>query len=222
MPQQDNQSYAPVKDQRIHFRYPISYLEAKQAVKELHRYMDLVTLHKTGKIPDGILDPAPPIHSLIEQYDEKFKNQLLIQELSKLKPLVERRMDLAGISGKHTREVDGEEQPINIINDYFQISGSEQSKLYNSIRVTVYKTIGIYERIAHQRKVDMINPVHWIARFINLPVNAMRRAGVNVETEKTNKMHYWVLQVLMGILLTVIIIKLGDTAIFVTLIRNLL
>ncbi|HSX05963.1 MAG TPA: hypothetical protein VLF69_05825 [Candidatus Saccharimonadales bacterium] len=222
MAEKDSTGYTPEKPANGTFKMPIGLLQAHVAVRQLERYMALVTLYMERFLDDTSLDTAPPIGKLIKNYDEKKRRNLLRRELCKLSDAVNKSAKRAGVQVRYRRGEGEKEVGINIFLDFFNVPESERHIQYNTTRTTVYRAIGVYQRERLKGLWNIINPVYWLSVILNVPVHILSRAGIDVETSRTYKMHYWILQSLMAILLIFLIYKIGVPTNFLTMVQSAL
>lgn len=209
--QKDSKNYEAVAAEKINYRTPIGYFQSKRAINILERHLVLVTYFMEDRgVSKEILEPTPKIDEFIKNYNKKQRRNLLHMEISKNMNTVLSILKRVGVPTIYIRSRKGDKsENINIITDFFNIPSDERLQQYNTIRLAIYRAIGHYEAIKNRRSQDMFNPVYWLSIVLNIPVMVLSRSGINVETEKTYKMHYWITQVLLAMLLSFIILKLG-------------
>lgn len=209
--------------EQIRYPYwrPIGYHEAKRALAKIEEYSDLVKLIMPTLSPEEkekIQVKYPDYESL--DRDSLVKIRQRLTQMSMPMIIVFNRINLSPLyeHGWNEREYDPDKGRTNIIKK--KIIKNLFLDLFGNPPITNYRQFeflmehleiakGGYVHIMTMSKKRCLKPTWWIAQIIRIPISIIEYAGVDTQNEETNKMVYWVINVLMGMLLALLIVRLG-------------
>ncbi len=201
----------------LQFLRPPTYFECKRILKRLRRFQGLIA-HKEMYAID--MQFAPPIEELLPNVPKQSSNRYIDREINRLIPLVGSYLYMSGIPTEITAEwtkydKNMEEKIIerkyDLVGHYFELLHQGSGQPHELLRNALEQAIGYYEMRKERAFIELFNPLTWVALVLRAPNYVRDRAGLT--NEKTNstieKIFFWSMRILFGIILLFIAAKLG-------------
>ena len=203
----------------FHLRRP-GYWRCRQVLRRLHEFQDLVR-HRERWAPD--IEIARPLEELLPKgTDISPANgfrviQLIERQINRLIPIVSRNLLRGGINTRIRCRVRNHPQDewreVDLVLGYFErLPDGGQQERYERLMRCLEAGIGVYEERQRGAKRDSLNPVHWLALILRLPITIMESAGLITTHEEHSRfvrVYAWLMQVVMLLLLIMLATKLG-------------
>lgn len=191
-----------------HYHRPLGYFEAKKSVNDLRRFKQLVQHYFHFSV--DVTDPdLPDLKKLIPGYVETRQHAQLVREINSMIPIIINRYRRASSPQIFSYEKNHHKRKLDILQDFFQIGEGDWQNRWTIMIESLDRTIGYYRRVVDTFPKAMLNPAYVCAWVLNIPITILAMSGVNVENKKTASIFYWYLQVAMGIIVTLVIVRLG-------------
>jgi hypothetical protein len=187
----------------------------KDLIPELYR--DVPPEERSGLMPNLTQDQIRAVREPI----------LIDQEINKLIPMVRAYLNVVGISTRfefrhREQEFDaaqGRAVPreivtqFDIVGDYFRLPHDGSGRTFEDLFGVVEQAIGIYEARQHVAKVELFNPLVWLAKILSAPLYILERAGFDQSPEAIQsgvfQVYAWFIRVLVAAVLVLVAVRLG-------------
>jgi hypothetical protein len=200
-----------------HYVPPIGYWEARRSLKNLSRFEALIK-HYFNFAGDTWNQPS--LEELIPNLDQLHQHDQLITEINKMIPIILSRFTRIHAPHAYGVKHRGEEMEFDILIDFFSAGDDDWQMRRDLLVRNIERSKGIFEYRLKRLRGLRWSPIYWIALVVNIPVNILVFAGVNIESEKTSIFYFWFIRILMGILLALLIIRLGISTDIVKLVTG--
>lgn len=202
-----SEKVVPSKEKKP-YTFPIGFFEARRIEKKLERFEYLVRYYFDRP---GEAEGLPSLDTLIKDYDEAKKKEMLRAEINKITYLVNSYFKRVGGSAKYTyaKPLENGRTDFNIVTEALYAAPPYIDARYTALVDELQRYRGLYGQLWRMTLKRSWKPTAWCAWLINMPARILRDAGVSMENEKTSKFYYLILQILTGLLLTLLIIQAG-------------
>jgi hypothetical protein len=152
---------------------------------------------------------------------------LLDKEINKLIPMVRAYLNVVDVSTRfefrhREREFDmtqGKTVPhetvtqFDIVGDYFRLPRDGTGRTFEDLIGVVNQAIGIYEARQRVAKVELFNPLVWLATILSAPLYILDRAGFDQSPQAIQsgvfQVYAWFIRMLVAVVLVLLAVKLG-------------
>jgi hypothetical protein len=200
---------------------PIGYYEATRALSKIDEYIDLLKLLTNFINPDDkkiIQDKYPEYQTLDHKNLSRIRQR--VTQLSLPMIILFNRINLSplyeygGIEKEYNQDKNRWERihkktTKNLFIGIFDTPSITEPRQFEFLMEHLEVARGGYSYIKSLSKRRWKNPIWWLAQILRIPISIIEFAGINTQNEATSKMVYWIIQVLMGIVLALLIVRLG-------------
>ena len=195
------------------------YWRCKGILQRLRKFQDLVR-HRERWGYD--LDNAQPIEALLPKGTDTSPanahqvSQLSENQLNQLIPVVQFDLSITGISTRGKVRVNDDPKlwrTVDLVSSYLdQFPQDAQQGRYELLMQCIERNIGWFLERQRRAKWETVNPLHWLAQVIRLPITVLERAGL-IPTEREHSkfvtVYVWLLRAVFLSILVFVAAKLG-------------